>query len=146
MVTINDDELYLTERDLWEYQGRPFTGRAREYSPDGALIGESEYVDGMLDGVLRVWYPSGQLHEEEHFRANSWHGVSREWYEDGKLKRETLLEHGICVQERRWDEGGNLISDYVLTEDNPKFTRLEQLRRIHARLQGVAKPAPESPP
>jgi antitoxin component YwqK of YwqJK toxin-antitoxin module len=73
---VDVDDVYMTTDDLFEYEGRPFTGMTREVSPDGVVIGELSYVDGMLDGVARTWYPSGQLREEEHFRANGRHGPS----------------------------------------------------------------------
>lgn len=145
MIIVDVGDVYMTVDDLFEYQGRPFTGRAREYSPEGVLIGEMDYVDGMLDGVSRGWYPSGQLQEEEHFRANGRHGPSRQWYENGTLQRETLWEHSIRVRERQWNEKGELTRDYVLSEDKPMFRRLEQLRRTHDRLDARTENPPEPP-
>jgi antitoxin component YwqK of YwqJK toxin-antitoxin module len=130
MMEIDDNELYLTDKELYEFQGQPFSGKAVEHSPDGVLIGANEYVDGMLDGVSRVWYPSGrQLKEEEHFRRNSRHGPSREWFEDGRPKRDTLFEHSIRVSEKKWDESGNLVRNFVLSEEAPLFKVLEKRRQ-----------------
>jgi hypothetical protein len=135
---VNIDDVVLVD-DLYEYQDRPFTGRAREYSPDGVLIGELDFVDGMLDGDSRGWYPSGQLKDEEHFRANGRHGLAKEWYESGKAKRETLFEHSIVVRDREWDENGNVIRDYVLDENAPQFKRLEARRRASKSVTGAPR-------
>lgn len=133
MVTAIDEDklLYNMTDGTYLYEGQPFTGVARERSKDGGLISEIEYADGMQNGLARYWYQSGQLQGEEHFRNNGRTGLSREWYPDGKLKRETDFEYSIRLREKQWDEQGNIVKDYVLTEQDPMFGTLEKARRAH---------------
>ena len=128
---IDDDDLYLAEDGSYEYQDRPFTGIARHRTRGGAVVSEIEYADGLQDGLARYWYPSGEPLGEEHFRANGRTGLSREWYPTGQLKRETLFEHSVRVRERQWNERGELVHDYVLTEDQPLFRTLQDFRRMY---------------
>lgn len=131
MKTIDDEDLYLAEDSSYLYQDQPFTGVARHTSREGVLVSEIEYADGLQDGIARYWYPSGELLGEEHFRRNSRTGVSREWYRNGQLKRDTIFDYSIRVREKLWDERGQLVRDFILTEDKPLFRTLQDFRRIY---------------
>lgn len=133
MKVINNNELFLTDDGYYEYQDQPFSGLARDFSADGALVSEIQYANGLQEGTARYWYPSGELLGEEHFLRNGQHGPSREWYRDGKLKRETVFEYSIRTQEKIWDENGKLIRDFVLTEGHPLFKSLELSRKLYGR-------------
>jgi antitoxin component YwqK of YwqJK toxin-antitoxin module len=128
---IDDDDLYLAEDGSYEYQGKPFTGTARLRARNGVVVSEINYVDGLLHGLARYWYPSGEPRGEEHFEGNGRTGPSREWYPTGQLKRETAFEYSVRVRERQWNEAGELMEDYVLTEDQPVFRTLQKLRRMY---------------
>jgi antitoxin component YwqK of YwqJK toxin-antitoxin module len=130
-LIIDDDDLYLAEDGSYEYQDQPFTGMARHRTRSGAVVSEIEYANGLQDGLARYWYPSGEPLGEEHFRANGRTGLSREWYPTGQLKRETLFEHSVRVREQQWNERGELMHDYVLTEDQPLYRTLQDFRRQH---------------
>ena len=132
MITINDEELVSNLDGSCEYLylGRPFTGLARAYTREKALVSEIEYVNGMQEGLARTWYPSGQLKSEDHFRKNGRTGLSREWHPDGKPKRETLFDHSIRLQEKVWDEQGTLIQEKTLSEDAPLFKTLQDFLRL----------------
>ncbi len=132
MDTIDDDELLYNMKDgAFEFHDQPFTGVARHRSAEGSLLSEIEYANGLQHGAARYWYPSGELLGEEYFQRNGRTGLSREWYKNGKPKRETLFEHSIRLREKKWDEEGNLVRDFVLTEDKPLFKTLQEFRRIY---------------
>ena len=131
MQRINDDDLYLADDGSYEYEDKPFTGVAVEYSRDGSIIGETEYLDGLQSGKSRYWYPSGELKGEKEFLRNGHHGWSREWYQNGQLKEETLFEHSIRLRERCFDPEGKVLSDFTLAEDAPLYQTLLQYREIY---------------
>ena len=124
MATINARELrYSVEEARQIYDNEPFTGTARYYDRDGALIGENSYVNGVQQGQARYWYPSGQLKGEEVFVNDGLHGPCKEWHENGRLKREALFERSRLVRDKQWDESGNLIEDM---QQNNSVGRLEK--------------------
>jgi antitoxin component YwqK of YwqJK toxin-antitoxin module len=43
-------------------------------------------------------------------------GICKIWYENGQLKEESLEEWGITAKRKCWDEMGNLIEDYEISE------------------------------
>lgn len=52
-------------------------GRAREFSPDGQVLGEAEYRNGSKIGLSRTWYPNGRLrriafHDQREIAAAEW--------------------------------------------------------------------------
>ena len=133
MAIIDRDELYFLEDGTYEWQDKPFSGIAREYRPDKSVVSESEFVDGMQDGFTRGYYPSGKLYTETHWVKNSHHGPARVWYENGQMERDALYEHGILVKEKKWDDSGQLLKDFQITEDHPLFKILES-RRLRNKL------------
>jgi len=133
VVTINEDDLVVDEDGTYVWQDQPFTGTARQYTRDGALISENSYVNGIQEGPARYWYPSGEPLGEEHFANNSRHGPSREWYRDGKPKRDAVYEHAVLVRDKQWDEKGNLGRDFQLTEEDPLYGILQSLRQVYGK-------------
>jgi hypothetical protein len=72
--------------------------------------------------------PNGEQTVRKKYHYNSLHGVSSEWFETGGLRKRSVHELGILIESDEWDESGNLVSGYQLTEDDPNYKRLEQLR------------------
>ncbi len=134
MLAIDFRDLrYCIEEDAQIYQDDPFTGIARQYNHEGALVAEYSYVNGDKDGLTRYWYPSGELLGEDHYRNASLHGPSREWYQNGQLKREAEYELSILVKDKKWDECGKLVEDFVLTENDPLFKTLQDFWDIYGK-------------
>ncbi len=111
-LRVPEDELETDLDWLTVWQGQPFTGIVYAVTPDGQL-GEIEYVAGVQHGLARDWYPSGQLHSEDTYVNGQARGLCREWFENGALKKEQVIENAILLQERIWDEAGNLLRDYA---------------------------------
>jgi antitoxin component YwqK of YwqJK toxin-antitoxin module len=133
MIVIDDDELFWLYDGTYEWQDRPFTGIARSYYTNGDVSGEIEYVDGLQHGLARFFYAPGKLMGESHWRKNSLHGPKSEWFPSGNVRREALFEHAYLVRDRQWDESGNLMKDFTLTEDHPNFRLLEMSRKRHSQ-------------
>jgi len=104
----------LTDRDDSGYiywQGKLFTGTENWYYDDDNIGTETEYVDGVPDGVMRGWYRNGKIRSEKFYIKGRIQGYVREWYESGQIKREEEIYNGIALSTKQWDENGNLIVD-----------------------------------
>ena len=124
-VSIDDLDVDYTEAC---YQGVPFTGVAYEQHPDGSLVAETEYRNGLELGWARDYHPDGQMASEHYRGVFGPEGVAREWYPNGRLSREAFYEDGVPLSKRGWDEQGNLAYDWRLTPDDPDWTRLQARR------------------
>lgn len=75
----------------------------------GQLWFETSYVNGDLEGVVTTWYKNGQKATEILHRDGKMDGLFQGWYENGKKQCETMyvggIMHGLA---RRWSEEGIL--------------------------------------
>jgi hypothetical protein len=128
-LRVHVNELDFGDKQLMIWNGKPFTGVAVEFFPDGKLQSEEYYVDGIEHGPSRVWFPSGQLLEEMNHWRGSLHGYYRMWDERGTLREEALCELGVWLAERRWDEQGRLVRDWRLGPEDTEYNTLLLVRR-----------------
>jgi antitoxin component YwqK of YwqJK toxin-antitoxin module len=133
MLIVDDDELFVLEDGTIEWKDRPFTGIAKEFRSDGSVVSEIEYVNGVQQGAARHYHPSGKLYSEDWFVGNSRNGPSHEWNEAGSLVLDAMYEHGILIREKRWNDEGELIEEYAISENDPLFKTLQDMRLIHDR-------------
>ncbi len=61
-------------------------GPSMEWSPDGVLVSEKNYVDGVPSGVYKAYYPSGALEEEADYLNGRLFGTVKFLYENGVVK------------------------------------------------------------
>ena len=108
--------------------GKPFTGILEFRWEDGGLEAEEEYKDGLLSGRRRAWHTSGQLQEEAECAWGVYHGRRSEWHEGGQVAAEELYEFGIKTRGTRWDEAGQIVEEFVLSETDPSYRILELSR------------------
>lgn len=129
-LEVRDDSevLYDMDEGLYCLGDIPYTGLVHQRSRAGVLISEESFVDGVLDGICRYWYPNGQPMQEKTFRGNSAYGPVREWHKNGQIKREALMDYGIRLRDRKWDEAGVLTEDYTLSEGDPYFKTVQRRR------------------
>ncbi|WP_299589485.1 hypothetical protein [uncultured Microbulbifer sp.] len=125
---ISEDQIDFSDEMVCLYKGKPFTGVVFDEDA-GQVIGETQYKDGMLDGITRTWFRNRQLRSESCFVENRRHGPDKEWYESGVMKSDTMYEHGIIVKKVDWDLDGKIIKSYELMEDDPGFELLELRRK-----------------
>lgn len=132
-LRVHLDELDFGDEQLMVWKGKPFTGVAIEYFPDGKLQSEVPHIDGLEHGLKRAWYPSGQLRKEANLWYGSLHGHLREWDEQGRLISEMIGELGVGVAERRWDEQGRLVKDWHIgpTDDLYEILLLKRKKWSH---------------
>jgi hypothetical protein len=122
-----DDRYYLDKL--------PFTGVLCGFYPTGELQSTEEYRHGRLWGFRRKYTKAGGLLEEGVRRASFREGVWRTWHVNGRLASEELNELGVPLWRKRWDEGGRLIEDYTLPEEETDrfYSTLQTLRTIYGR-------------
>ena len=69
-------------------------GLQKKYYPNGRLMQESRFVNGVAEGMLRTYYPSGKLESERMYVNNTREGLQRGYYESGKLSIEGYMKGG----------------------------------------------------
>ncbi len=117
---------------LMGYKGVPFTGVAVEYTYDQKVLAEVSYINGQRNGRAVEWAESGRMLRNQNYKFDSLNGACKEWFESGMPRIEAEYELGICKSRTEWDESGGLVSDFRLTESDPQFKTLLQLRKAYA--------------
>ncbi|RZK33439.1 MAG: hypothetical protein EOO61_15315 [Hymenobacter sp.] len=134
MTRLNLDELdegyTVAGSPILLLDGQPFTGVAYELNSQGELWSEQGYRDGVLDGISRDWYSNGILKSETTYKWNRVHGHDQGWYENGKPAYKSVYELGTRLREQRWNEQGQLVSDYHLDTASPKYVALVQTKAL----------------
>jgi antitoxin component YwqK of YwqJK toxin-antitoxin module len=122
-------------------------GPGMEWSPDGILVTEKNYLAGLLNGMYRTYYPSGELKEEytylkgkrcriaKTFYANGAlksnatyidgkkYGPENEYYPDGSLMREKYYDGGEWTGlEVSYDNSGDKYIEWRGKEEKGKFS------------------------
>lgn len=89
-------------------ENEPFTGIVQKFYEDGNLEIESEFKEGILDGVSKSYYKNTKLEMEgsytegrkngvfkEYYENGEEIGTTRVYYENGKLKEEIPYTNGV---------------------------------------------------
>ncbi len=61
-------------------------GPSTYYSPNGAVLAQTWFDNGLQEGESQFFYPNGNIHSIQQFKNSIWHGEQRFWYADGSLK------------------------------------------------------------
>lgn len=126
-----DDLSWHEGHGLYTYHGIPFTGVAFTVGRSGALESETEYRDGLRNGVKRAWHADGSPAAEGTFRDDGLHGTYREWHPNGRLAVEQAGEHGILLSEKKWNEQGQLVTEYAIEEEGGDWQSLQLRRKLY---------------
>jgi len=85
-------------------------GEQTEYHPNGEVRRLRAFVAGSVEGVVRSWSDAGQLLLEQEFEAGKASGASRAWYPDGAPASEaTYLKGALHGRLTRWAENGQMV-------------------------------------
>ena len=133
MIRVADQELDTIDGVTYYWQEKPFTGIGYGLRPDGTLAWETNYENGIIDGLAREWHPSGQLKSEVFYCEGPNSEPDREWDENGQMRCETFREYGFRVREKKWDEAGRLVENYEIGQDHPNYNLLQNFRAAHDR-------------
>lgn len=119
----DDDDINTGDDLRLEYRGEPFTGEVvQDLRPEGALMSQQFYVNGIANGPSREWWSDGRPKSEGHVRWSIAVGVFRRWHPDGQLAEERHFdESGSLFNVLKWDKDGNIV--------NPPVPKLAVLAR-----------------
>ena len=76
-------------------ENEPFTGIVQKFYEDGTLEMESEFKQGILDGVSKSYYKNTKLEMEGSYTEGRKNGVFKEYYENGKIKSEINYSYDL---------------------------------------------------
>ena len=139
MIKINVDSLDFLEwapdgEPRFNYLGLPFNGIAIDFYKNGNLSYEREYINGYREGQQKGFHSDGSVETIYTRKWSRYHGAKTDWYPNGKIKSETLWELGHKISEKEWDENGNVISEYSITNHPEKLGALEKDRQVFSDL------------
>lgn len=106
---VDSDEVDLGDDYVWRHGAEPFTGITVDTFDDGSPWGETEYRNGVPDGLARTYWRSGGL------RIEVWndYGIARRersWHESGRLTEDVVRDgDGRVVRYDRYAENGRLL-------------------------------------
>ncbi|MEV0383780.1 hypothetical protein [Nonomuraea sp. NPDC050643] len=109
MLRVPLHDTHEDDQDRVTYNGERFTGVTVETFPDGRLLAESSFTDGVQDGPERQFRADGSLWVENIYEFG-WTVREREWHPNGRLARDKLLRGGQVVSQQWWDENGDPIA------------------------------------
>lgn len=116
-----------------QYNGRAFTGIARDYGPTGAIIREEQFVSGRRHGYLKVWFPDARPAFEGTYANGRREGLSQSWWSNGQRRSETWFvddkPHGVALS---WYSSGEKYKRYQYDFGTP--TGLQQAWRKNGKL------------
>ena len=112
---------YVEWYDSYKEQKRSLTcfglygkedGPGMEWSSDGILVAEKNYVAGLLNGIYRTYYPSGALNEVYTYLNGKRSSIAKTFYEYGGLKSNaTYIDGKKYGAENEYYPSGSLMQE-----------------------------------
>jgi len=69
---------------------KPVDGTVIEFHENKELKSETNYKNGLKEGIQKSWYENGQLQEETKWIRGEKDGLHKEWYDNGQLKSKII--------------------------------------------------------
>lgn len=104
ILKVKEKELEFIDIDgggipIYHYQRKPFTGIIVDYFFGTDIIaGETEYINGYQEGVVKVFYENGNIEYECYKKDNLLHGTYKDWDEKGNLISTTEWKDGVKIK------------------------------------------------
>ena len=127
MQRVDEEELDWDD-DVSVLNGVPFNGIGVMYYPDGSAEGESAYVDGFKEGLVKEWHSNGKLRTEWFAERGRAKGKVTEWHPNGTVKSVGTYEFGAELRYEEWDELGNQVEFREIDEASELFEYVVQMR------------------
>lgn len=86
------------EKDLFTWNGQPFSGLAIQTNRSGRVVARRSFKDGRYDGQTEEYHTNGTLIVRTTFAAGERHGTNTYWNADGSLLKQQRWEHGRLVE------------------------------------------------
>jgi len=93
---------------------QPFTGLVKEVSDGGILMMQCTFLNGMPHGKMNRFAPDGNILMEALFVQGVLSGTRTKWWENGQLKEEEYWGDGEYQGRTNWDNSGRLIKREVV--------------------------------
>lgn len=113
--------------------GAPLSGKLRLYHMTGVVSEESEYKNGVRDGVKSVFYVSGNQYSYEVYKEGKVHGGMTTYYDSGNVICEVSYNMGVLDGIRRcYYEDGQIKSEenFVNGSKDGKFRQYSPTRDV----------------
>ncbi|MBI5217911.1 MAG: toxin-antitoxin system YwqK family antitoxin [Bacteroidia bacterium] len=104
-----DAKNLVEKKEVFYYNGAPYSGPCFENYPSGAKGVEGAYEKGKKDGAWIWYYENGAKKRETNYNSGKMNGLSIIWYKNGQKRSEIVYEMGQNVKQLRWDEEGNFL-------------------------------------
>ena len=86
-------------------------GKGKYFYPNGAIMKEVAFKDGVPSGIEKSYYRSGKLFRTCLYKDGVLSGECKEYYESGKLKKQLFYKFGKITQtSKSFYESGELKS------------------------------------
>jgi|GEM_PF-946396 antitoxin component YwqK of YwqJK toxin-antitoxin module len=117
--SISLDKLYQAPNKKYYIKGTTtlFTGDVYEKYSDGKTGMKGQVVNGFFEGVWIWWYEDGSRKRETTFLTGKKNGISVWYHKNGQKKLEVKFVNDKNIEQKRWDEKGNRVS-------NPKMEKV----------------------
>lgn len=100
-----------TPKLVRDSEGKIIEGTLIQKSPEGRLLRETVYANGLRNGISKQYYPEGTLRSEVTYVDNKQNGPARKYYKSGKLYQESEMKDGrFDGIIKKYREDGSLIS------------------------------------
>jgi antitoxin component YwqK of YwqJK toxin-antitoxin module len=76
------------------------------YSEQGFIFKEENYLNGLLNGIVKRWYENGNLAVESEYAQGISNGIWHEYYENGAKKEEGFYVDNKYQIRNFWIENG----------------------------------------
>ncbi|WP_239384287.1 toxin-antitoxin system YwqK family antitoxin [Delftia tsuruhatensis] len=127
---VNEDALEADD-DVVIYNGVPFNGVGFDNFADGSVIEyETEYKNGFPHGMKKKWYKNGELAYSISYFNGLKHGEENHWYPSGQSKLFAVYEYGVKVNSILWNENGEVVERFSISQDSINFTILQKRRLL----------------
>lgn len=85
-------------------------GIMKDFYPDGKLMAERMFENGLQSGRTVIYYPSGKIKEVQYYQDGLQTMGDTLWYEQGQIQfAVTFMENKKNGYLRKWDTDGTLI-------------------------------------
>lgn len=93
-------------------QYEEYVGVIKEYNEDGVLKTETNYKDGLREGLKITYFENGTISFQQEYKNNIQKGQFISYYPNGKIESEGMANNQNIYDVKYYDENGNLTRTY----------------------------------
>lgn len=95
----------------------PFTGKCESYNANKIKTLQTEYKNGLANGIETVWDGKGNKYSETSFIGGKFNGIYRQWYDNGQLEIEKVyINDKMNGKFTHWYKNGKKESEGYYTD------------------------------